>query len=617
MKKLILTLLLSIKYTTHILSASYITNIGPVQLITTNGLNSFSSGTINLYGNINIGNSNNDIITLQGANIIRPTTGNNSLIMINSTGNLITANTTHSSFTCGPLTASNFTTTGSLNSGTTTVGTFSAAGSAGQSVTLGNNTGIIVIKAVGITYPSSSNNSLLMINSSGNIITGTTTNSSFTCGSLTCATGTGQSVTLGNNAGTIIMKASGITNPSPSNNSLLMINSSGNIITGTTTNSSFTCGSFAAAFTTGQTITLGNNTGTGNYITFASNIGDIIIQSNISNGNIRLNTAMNTGNIIFTSTGITPTANAAPAATILAIDRAGNVITSNLSNIFKLGSDADGDNFIAIDNATPNNGIQIKSSALSLTANPGYINLQGSGIIYPNSNEYNLLTIDSFGNLITNTLINSPLTCNSLTADAIYGGNFIAASNAGQSVILGNTAATISIAASGITYPSAGQYNIIYIDSNGYLKTQNSSKMYKENIKKIDIVDDYFDQLQLCSFNYKNDEYKKIRYGFIAEELMNIPFLKDTIIYDKTGNPLNIDYEKIWCFMASNYLLHKKKSNIKIQNFKNEIEKFRDEIENFRHEIENFKHEREKFKHEINELIKKNEELKNQLFRNN
>lgn len=426
MKKLMLQLLLlSIKYNNNIFGLTHTTNIGPIQLITTNGINNFSSGTINLYGNINIGISNNDTITLQSSNLIRPSAGNNNLLMINSSGNLVT--------------------------------------------------------------------------------------------------------------GTII-------------------------------NSSFTCGSFSAALTTGETILLGNNTSTGNYITLTNNSGDIIIQSNITNGNILLNALFNKGNIIFNATRINPTANIAPACTILAIDRDGSVITSNLTNLFILGSDTDDENCIKIDNDNISNGIELKSYSFNIIANPGYINLSGTGIVYPNANEYKLLTIDSFGNVITNTVINSSLTCDTLTTNTVYSGNLIAALNEGESVVLGNPLGNISISASGINNPSLGQYNTIYIDSNGSLKTQNSSQVYKENIQKLEISDDYFNLLKPSSFNYINDSYKQIRYGLIAEDLMNIPVIKDAIIYDKKGNPLSIDYQMILFLFLSHYLSHKNNTNSTIEN---------------------------------------------------
>jgi hypothetical protein len=427
MKKLILQLLLLlfIKHNSIIFASPYTTNIGPIQLITTNGINTFSPGTINLYGNINIGHSNNDVISFQGSDIIKPSVGNNIFLMLNSSGHVTTSNTT---------------------------------------------------------------------------------------------------------------------------------------------NSSLTCGSFSAALNSGQTILLGNNASTGNYITLTSNSGDIIIQSNITNGNILLNALFNKGNIVFNATRIDTTANSEPSCTILAIDRDGNVITSNLTNLFILGSDTNNENYIKIDNDNINNGIELKSYSVNIISNPGHINLSSSGIIYPTANEYKLLTIDSFGNVITNNVINSPFTCDTLTTNTVYSGNLIAGSCQGDSVILGNPLGNVLISASGISNPSLGQYNTLYIDSNGSLKTQNSSQVYKENIQKLEISDDYFNLLKPSSFNYINDQYKQIKYGLIAEDLINIPVIKDAIIYDTEGSPLSIDYQMILFLFLSHYLSQKSKINSNIEN---------------------------------------------------
>jgi hypothetical protein len=67
----------------------------------------------------------------------------------------------------------------------------------------------------------------------------TITNNNIACGDLIAAGSPGQTVALGNSNGTISIAGMEIT---PGNNNLLMINSSGNIITSNTTPSSFNCG---------------------------------------------------------------------------------------------------------------------------------------------------------------------------------------------------------------------------------------------------------------------------------------------------------------------------------------------------------------------------------------
>ena len=396
MKKFTLSLLVKTIFILNTFSNNVITNIGPLQLTYSNQ-NIFGAGSIILWGNIKIGNSNTDTINIQGAGITNPSSGNNSFIMINSSGNIITSNTTNSNLTCSALTASSISTSGTLNSGVTTTGTLTsgnhtcgsltAASTAGQTVSLGNTTGTITLTSSGITNPTSGNNSFAMINSSGNIITSNTTNSNLTCSALTASS---------------ISTSGTLTCGALTPNSI-------------TTTGALSCGSLTAASTAGQTISLGTLSAGNNYIYFTNNSG----------------------------------------------------------------------------------GISILSSAPS-----------------------------SFFSIQTN----------------------------------GN----ITLLSSSITWPSSG-YMPLYIGNNGILTTNTSSKKYKENIKKIQI-NNQFDLIQPVAFNYINDATKNIQYGYIAEDLINIPLLKDAVIYDQQGNPLSINYQAVFVLLSADYLATKKALRAQLLN---------------------------------------------------
>ena len=104
MKKLALSLLLSTTLVVSNLAAeTTTTNIGPLQLITTSGINNFAPGTVSLSGTINIGQSSDDSIKFQGVNLF-VTEGNQALLMIDSTG-AISAGNSSNPITFGNLTA--------------------------------------------------------------------------------------------------------------------------------------------------------------------------------------------------------------------------------------------------------------------------------------------------------------------------------------------------------------------------------------------------------------------------------------------------------------------------------------------------------------------------------
>jgi hypothetical protein len=632
MKKLTLSLLFSISIFTYIHSSTnpIITNLGPIQLITPNGSNIFAAGNVNIYGNIKIGNSPTDTIILQAAGITYPSSNNNNLLIINSTGNILTANS-GSPLSCGPLTASSLTTSGNLIAGNTTCGNLNAANNIGQNIMLGNNAGIINLVSSNIINPAAENYNLLTIDSNGNINTANasssitvgdinsnsltttgnvscdsvTTNTinisnSLNCGTLTAASNTGQSVILGNATGIINLVSSNIINPSSGNYNLLTIDSNGNVNTAnpstaitvgnlTTNNINSTglincnaintnnisvtgplnCGTLVAGGGTGQTITLGNNTGSIN-----------LKSSNIINpvsGNYNLLLIDGNGNI--------NTSN--PATQITIGDIISNSITSNSSvSCISLTTNTittSGSLYCGSFTAAGNTGEKI-----TLGNNTGTITLNSSNIINPSSGNYNLLTIDSNGNIntasastqitigdiISNSLTTTgsincgPLTSSNISTNgSLNCGPLTAASGTGQSIILGNNTGSITLNSSNIMKPSSGS-SPLYINSNGMITTTNSSAVYKKEIKKLQIENNYFDKINPVSFYYINDENMHLEYGLIAEELLEIPIIKNAVIFGHNGKPLSIDYKAISIMLIADY-----------KNTKKELKRLQEQIE--------------------------------------
>lgn len=116
------------------------------------------------------------------------------------------------------------------------------------------------------------------------------------------------------------------------------------------------------------------------------NIGQSINDSIVIQGaNVTLRAS---NHIHATCNDVLPVANLS-GYIVLAIDRTGNITTSHSNNIFKIGSDASGKNYLSIDNATVANGIKLNSST---------VYFQGQNLS-PASGATNILTIDSNGKI--------------------------------------------------------------------------------------------------------------------------------------------------------------------------------------------------------------------------
>jgi hypothetical protein len=458
MKKLVISLLFSISIfiNTYGDLTPITTNLGPLQLITPNGLNIFAAGSVNIFGKIKIGNSPTDKVTIQAAGITYPTLNKYTILVIDNSGNILTANNTYP-VSCGPLTASSITTSGKVIASDILCQNLNAANDIGENIILGNSAGNINLKSAQIIYPVSNQYALLMIDSNGNLNTATPY-STITCGEIT-------------------------TNNLSATNFIDCDSINTNIINNTNT---LTCGTLTAANNNGQSITLGNKTGN------IKLISAYIINPLLENYNI------------------------------LTIDSNGNINSADSSTTIAIG-----------------------------TINASNINT-------------------------TNSISCDSLTTNYLNAsDGIRCGSFTAAPNIGQSVILGNTTGSIKIIASNILKPSSGT-SPLYINSNGMITTINSSQIYKKNIQPLEISENAFNVINPVSFYYINDDISGLRYGLIAEELLQIPTLKESVIFGDDGKPLSIDYAAVSIALIADY----KKTKKEIQLLKEQIELILAMIEN-------------------------------------
>jgi hypothetical protein len=229
----------------------------------------------------------------------------------------------------------------------------------------------------------------------------------------------------------------------------------------------------------------------------------------------------------------------------------------------------------------------------------GFITLLGKYIKNADKDDNSLLMINQYGNVWTgNTARGTSLTFGTLTC-----GNFTAAPDKGQTVTIGNNEGSILMFSRDIASLLVGVP--LYIAPGGVLTTAPSSKQYKKNISSIDIPDRDIDMLNPVSFQYKKEE-KNIYYGFLAEDINNIPSLKNTVVFNDSNEIQTINYNSIFVAIFS-YLLKKQKVFEKEYNslalaYKNlfhEHNKIKIELENSNNQIEELKKDYSKIKEMI------------------
>jgi hypothetical protein len=398
------------------------------------------------------------------------------------------------------------------------------------------------------------------VDSSGNLTTLDTTNSPFTCdtintktvdcsdtltaqiahlgattiGSVSAATNPDEHIIFGNSTGTITIASSNIINPPAGNNSLLMLNPSGNIITGDTSNYPITCG-----------------------------------RLNINNLNCTDTITAKTANL----TNLTASQSTLGTLKTANISCSGNTIING--------------NFIAGTAAY---------SQITLGCKTGLITIIGAFIKNAEKDDNNLLMVNQYGNVWTgNTARKTPLTFGTLTCD-----NFTAAAGAGQNINLGNPTGTITINGANIIKPMTG-INPLYINQYGAIRTVTSSRTYKQNINVLK-TNNSFDLLEPVSFYYIEDDAKKIQYGFIAEQLVEIHCLKDTVIYNEQGNPDSINYQAVFVALTADYLTTKKALISELKQKDHILNKLNNDCKSLQSELTQKNEELNTLKHRCNLL---------------
>ena len=582
MKKLALSLLLSTTLVVSNLAAgTTTTNIGPLQLITTSGINNFAPGTVSLSGTINIGQSSDDSIKFQGVNLF-VTEGNQSLLIIDSTG-AISAGSSSAPITFGNLTAAEasnqtialgisgsnylgFTssnnnvtleanaieTSNLILSGVNNITVSSSKITTGGNFLLGTDLNGNLITSSNNTYGTLNTLNAYTINASDIMYIGSSSmpNSSY------CTIDTFADIDIyatAPNANLNLSATNNITVNSDliTHGTLLATDGGGNLISAdSSTNGTFNSLSCQAltAGTDGSAVELGSSTST---LTVASS-GITAGSNNLlaTDGTGHLKTADNTvnatvGNLNAANQTITTQTISLGSSTL----GTNNLLkfTNNSGNVNLEANVTEADLYLSA-----NNNANLTGSTLNLTANND-VNLSATTLklnINNVNSAYNVLAVDGSYNMVTSNtssaFIMGDTENNSITVDNANTANGITLST--NALYLNDTALMPS---------SSSSTNVLTIDHTGKIGIVVSSGIHKDKIQNIKL-DQSFDQLTPRSYYYKGNNH--LEYGFIAEELASNEALKHAVIYEKDGiTPMSVNYQTVFVALTADYLATKNK----------------------------------------------------------
>ena len=111
----------------------------------------------------------------------------------------------------------------------------------------------------------------------------------------------------------------------------------------------------------------------------------------------------------------------------------------------------------------------------------------------------------------------------------------------------------------GNIWSQPGGSQAVYINSDGKLGAQVSSRRFKDDIKPINQASEAIHRLRPVSFRYKAeiDRTRPVGFGLIAEEVEKInPHL---VSRDKDGKPLTVRYDQVNAMLLNEFLEEPKK----------------------------------------------------------
>jgi hypothetical protein len=97
-----------------------------------------------------------------------------------------------------------------------------------------------------------------------------------------------------------------------------------------------------------------------------------------------------------------------------------------------------------------------------------------------------------------------------------------------------------------------GTGTAVFVDSDGKLGTQLSSRRFKHDIKPMDKASEAILALNPVTFHYKSDTKKTTCFGLIAEEVAEVN--PELVLRDKNGEILSVRYDQVNAMLLNEFL---------------------------------------------------------------
>ena len=376
-------------------------------------------------------------------------------------------------------------------------------------------------------------------------------------------------------AGDISVASQSIVAPVSGVQEVLTVDTNGNLCTSDS----------ASLIILGSDNSLGNEK---NYISIdnTSNQNGITLNTSYvtaSSNTIQLNAGLNKINLVFGSSS-------SSTYNLLGIDSDGNLKEINFDDSVVFGSlTAATSNGEAVNFGVSNGN----TFALSSTENTTLATKSGYNIILNSASHINLLSADLTNGPTTTTVValnnSNSIETTDKASKFLFGElnsskNYITVDNSSSnpSGIIINGELKIT-GLPGVSALASGQTAALTIDHSGNIGIVVSDITKKENIKALEISDDFY-SLQPISYSFAGRENSATEFGFSAQALRGTS-CEQAIIWGANGEPVSIDYKSVFVAAISKFFETRKALFNKVQELESRLEEKDDTILSLKNEI--------------------------------
>jgi hypothetical protein len=141
----------------------------------------------------------------------------------------------------------------------------------------------------------------------------------------------------------------------------------------------------------------------------------------------------------------------------------------------------------------------------------------------------------------------------------------------------------------GNVWMQPGGSQAVYVNSDGKLGAQVSSRRFKKDIKPMDKTSEALLALKPVSFRYKKeiDPVGTSQFGLVAEDVDKVN--PDLVIHDKSGKPYSVRYDQVNAMLLNEFLKEHRafvEEQLKVTDQQKEIDALKEELKEQRYLIQ-------------------------------